>query len=128
MLSARKHVSNLPEEGTRPERLGEHRTGHFPLTDNAGDEQYGRWSLEVGEAVGKFQSIHQGQEEVSYDKVEAQRAGDGQGRFAIIRCEDSVALISQRLRQDTAEDCVVLHYQDCRSTRLHGAHETFGSS
>jgi len=54
MLSARKHTSNLLEEGTRPERLGEHGTGHIPLTDNAGDEQDGDRS---GAIVGDF-AVH----------------------------------------------------------------------
>jgi hypothetical protein len=127
MPSARKHASNLLEEDTRPEGLGEHRTGQVPHTDNAGDEQYGRWSLEAGKAVGEFQSVHHGQQEVGYDKVEAQRAADGQSRFAIIRREDSVALISQRLRQDSAEHCVVLHEQDRLPTRLFEIHD-IGSS
>jgi hypothetical protein len=39
MLNARKQAANLLEEGTRPERLSEHWTGHTPVSGHAGDEQ-----------------------------------------------------------------------------------------
>src|SRR5688572_24789674 len=54
VLNAWKHAGNLLQEGTRPERLGEHRTGHIPVSGNAGEEQYGRRRLEAGKAGGKF--------------------------------------------------------------------------
>ena len=55
--SARKDLSNLLEEGTVPEWLGEHRTEHVPPTENARDEQYGRWSVEAGKAASSNASI-----------------------------------------------------------------------
>jgi hypothetical protein len=45
--------------------------------------------------------------------------------FSVLRREDSVALISQRQRQDAAEHCVVLSKQHRLLTRLPEIHEIF---
>ena len=129
MLNARKQAANLLEEGTRPERLSEQWTRHIPVRGNAGDEQYRKCRLEAGKAAGEFQAVHNWQQNVSHDKAEllVQRAGDGQGLFPVLRREDSEALLSQRLRQDTAEHWVVLHNQHRLLTQLPGSHEIFCS-
>ncbi len=50
--------------------------------------------------VSQLQAIHQRQHEVDHDKTElaVERAGDGQSFFAVSRCQNAVAFISQCLR------------------------------
>jgi hypothetical protein len=122
MLDAGKHATNLLDEGSRPEWLGEHGTGDIPVSAEAGDKQYGRWRLEAGEVVGEFQAIHPGHPNVGHDKAESpiQSAGDGEGLFAVLGRQDSEALLDQHPRQKFAEHCVVVYDQYHLLTRLSG--------
>ena len=97
MLNNRKQPSNLLEEGTRPERLGEDRTRYIPVCGNARNEQYSRGRLEAGKLGGEFHAVHHRQEDVGHDKAESpfQRAGDSPGLFAVLSRKDSEPLVNQ---------------------------------
>jgi hypothetical protein len=127
MSASGEHTGNLLKEGERPERLGQHRTRDLSTLSNTRDEQHRRWSLEGGEVGGEIQAVHLRQKDVRYDKGERplQAVREGEGLLPIFRCEDRVALIGQRLRQDAAEYGVVLDKQDYVLTGLLRTHWLF---
>jgi hypothetical protein len=70
MLGAGKHAANLCEEGSRPEGLGEQRTGDISGLRKTGNEQHRRWRLEAGKVAGELQAVHPRHLDVGHDKAE----------------------------------------------------------
>jgi hypothetical protein len=120
MFPSGEHAGNLLKECEGPKRLSQHRTRDPPTLANSRDKQHRRWRLEGGKVGGEIQTIHLGQQDIRHDKCElpSQAAREGKGLLPVFSCEDSVALIGQRLRQDAAEYGVVLDNQHHILTQL----------